>query len=48
MSSGNKLKPDRYKQMVIDNIARKQKKAAALREHLKKSIDKTKENADGV
>ena len=48
MSSGNKLKPDKYKQMIIANIARKQKEAAALRERMKKSIDRTKEKADGV
>ena len=43
MSSTYSLTPEKYAQRVIDNRARRLKKAAALREHIKKSIDRTRE-----
>ena len=48
MSTVNRLEPSKYVQMVIAGRARRLKKAEALREHMRKSIDKIKEKADGV
>ena len=48
MPSKSNLTPERRKQLIIDNIARKQRKAATLRDHLRKSMDRTKEKTDGI